>query len=43
MPEKTVLSQALNGDFLGFTLEFGTEFTQESEQDMDSTTQEPQP
>ena len=37
------LSQALNGDFSGFKLEFGTQFTQESEQDMDTTTQDPQP
>ena len=38
-----VLSQALHGDFSGFTLEFGTEHTQESEQEMDTTNQEPQP
>ena len=38
-----VLSQALHGDFSGFTLKFGTEHTQESEQEMDTTNQEPQP
>ena len=38
-----VLSQALHGDFSGFTLEFGTKHTQESEQEMDTTNQEPQP
>ena len=37
-----VLSKALNADFSVFTLEFGTIFIQESEQEMDTTNQEPQ-
>ena len=39
----SVLSKALNGDFSGFTLEFEPKLTQESEQEMDTTSQEPQP
>ena len=34
----SVLSKALNGDFSGFTLEFGPELTQETEQEMETTT-----
>ena len=39
----SVLSKVLNGDFSGFTLEFEPDLTQESEQKMDTTSQEPQP
>ena len=39
----SVLSKALNGDFSGFTLEFGPELMQESEQEMGTTSEEPQP